>query len=131
MNQAELILPREPMKLDDTIISRPKDLLRAFVMAADLGGLEDKQAAAGASMDPATWSRFKQGDVGIKPASFNTFLDQCGNDLPLAYWARARGYSLTPLESELERRLRLETDAREKAEGEVRMLKGLLVGRTD
>lgn len=117
------------MELDDTIISRPKDLLRAFIMSADLGGLDDKQAAAGAGMDPATWSRFKQGDAGIKPLNLMTFRDQTGNDLPLANWAYQCGYSLTMRESELEKRLRMETEARAQVENENRLLRNLLVGR--
>ena len=118
------------MKLDESVIARPKDFLRAFVMAADLGGLEDKEAAAGAGMDPATWSRFKQGDVGIKPLECNGFLEQCGNDLPLAYWALTRGYRLVARESELERQVGVERQAKEKAEAENKLLRGLLSGRT-
>lgn len=125
----QLKLPREMLVLDETVIASPKDQLRAFTMAADLGQLDDKQAAAAAGMDPSTWSQFKAGDRGIKPLEFDNFLDQCGNDLPLAAWAWRRGYVLTPRESELERRLRIEHEARAKAEDENRLLRGLLAGR--
>ena len=125
----QLLLPREPLTLDDTIISRPKDLLRAFVMAADLGALDDKQAAAAAGMDPATWSRFKQGDAGIKPANLITFSEQTGNDLPLAYWALQRGYELRQRETETERLLRAEREARSKVEAENAVLRDVLAGR--
>lgn len=124
----QLKLPREMMVLDDSIITRPKDLLRAFTMAADLGQLDDKQAAAAAGMDPSTWSLFKSGERGIKPGEFNTYLDQCGNNLPLAYWAYTRGMNLTPRESELERQLRLEREARIKAEERLKYLEGLVKG---
>lgn len=127
---AQLQLPRTPIKLDDSIIQRPKDLLRAFIIAADLGGLDDKQAAAAAGMDPSTWSQFKAGDRGVKPLELNAFLDQCGNELPLAYWAWARGYTLTPMETELEKRLRLERERADKAEERVKLLTGLLTGKT-
>lgn len=126
---AQLGLPREPMKLDESIITRPKDLLRAFVICADLGGLEEKQAAAGAGMDPGSWSQFKNGERGIKPLSLNSFLDQCGNELPLAYWAFTRGYVLTPMESELERRLRLSNEALVKEKERSALLADLLQGR--
>jgi hypothetical protein len=125
----QLSLPRPMMELQDELIRRPKDLLRAFVMSADMGGLEDKQAAAAAGMDPATWSRFKQGDVGIRPNNFMSFREQCGNDLPLAHWAYRCGYGLHPLESELERRLRIERERNERIEAENKMLKNLLAGR--
>lgn len=117
------------MKLDEVIISRPRDLLRAFVISAELGGLEDKQAAAGAGMDPGSWSQFKNGERGVKPLHLNAFLDQCGNELPLAYWAWSRGYTLSPRESELERRLKAEHAARLEAENKVQLLTEILKGK--
>lgn len=122
----QLHLPRPPMELDENLIRRPKDLLRAFVMSADLGGMDDKQAAAAAGMDPATWSRFKQGEVGVKPNNLMAFREQCGNDLALANWAWQCGYVLTPRESELERRLRIERETRERVEAENKLLRGLI-----
>jgi hypothetical protein len=122
----QLNLPRPPMELDDSIITRPKDILRAFVMAADLGGLDDKQAAAGAGMDPATWSRFKQGDVGIKPLNLLSYGEQCGNHLPLAYWAYKCGYALTIRETELEKRLRLKDEELQRERAENVLLRGLI-----
>lgn len=128
-NPAQLLIPRAMMRLDDTVIRAPKNLLRAFIASAELGGLEDKQAAAAAGMDPATWSQFKAGDRGIKPLELNTFADQCGNELTLAYWAYSRGYMLVPLESELERRLRVEQEKRQKVEAENKVLREVLTAR--
>jgi hypothetical protein len=125
----QLSLPRPLMKLDDTVIRAPKNLLRAFIAAAELGGLEDKQAAAAAGMDPATWSQFKAGDRGIKPLALSGYMDQCANELPLAHWAFSRGYMLVPLESELERRLRIEREGREKVEAENKLLREILSKR--
>jgi hypothetical protein len=98
------------MTLDDSIVRSRKSLLHAFISAADQGGLDDKQAAAAAGMDPSTWSQFKAGDRGIKPLVLNSYMDQCANELPLAYWAFSRGYELKPLETELERRLRIKDE---------------------
>lgn len=127
-NGVQLKLPREMLVLDDDIITRPKDLLRAFTMAADLGQLEDKQAAAAAGMDPSTWSQFKAGDRGIKPMEFNAYLDQCGNNLPLAYWAYTRGMRLVPRETELERQLRIAQEALAKSEEKRLYLESLVKG---
>lgn len=114
------------MKLDESIIQQPKDLLRAFVIAADLGGLDDSQAAAAAGMDPSTWSQFKNGKRGIKPLDCNKYLDQVGNELPLASWAYSRGYWLTPLQSELEKRLALERNEHEKTRQENKVLREVI-----
>lgn len=124
----QLRLPREMIVLDDSIVHTQKNLLRAFITAADLGGLEDQQAAAAAGMDPATWSQFKNGTRGIKPLECNTFLDQCGNNLPLAYWAYTRGFALAPLESELQRQLRNEREKRAEVEKENAILRSLFHG---
>lgn len=110
-NPAQLSIPRPLMKLDDSIVRSRKNLLHAFVSAADHGGLDDKQAAAAAGLDPSTWSQFKSGDRGIKPLMFDAYMDQCANELPLAYWAYSRGYELRPLESALEKQLRLANEA--------------------
>lgn len=53
----------------------------------------------------------------------------CGNELPLAYWAYSRGYLLTARESEMEKRLRSEHQARVEAEKKVELLTGILKGR--
>jgi hypothetical protein len=126
---AQLRLPREPMKLDETVIQRPKDILRAFVLQAELGGLDDQQAAAAAGMDPSSWSQFKNGTRGIKPLELKTFDNECGNQLVLAYWAWSSGFVLTPRESELERRLRLKDEQVKKLQDENRLLREIAVGK--
>lgn len=118
------------MKLDEQVIQRPKDLLRAFVLQAELGGLDDQQAAAAAGMDPSTWSQFKNGTRGIKPLELRAFDEQCGNQLVLAYWAWSSGFVLTPRESELERRLRIKDEEVEKLKGENRLLREIAVGKS-
>lgn len=117
------------MTLDETIIQQPKDLLRAFILQAELGGLDDQQAAAAAGMDPSSWSQFKTGTRGIKPLELRNFEQQCGNQLVLANWAWASGFVLTPRESELERRLRLEREENERLARENKLLRELMQGR--
>ena len=126
---AQLRLPREPMKLDETVIQRPKDILRAFVLQAELGGLDDQQAAAAAGMDPSSWSQFKTGTRGIKPLELKSFDEQCGNQLVLSYWAWSSGYVLTPRETELQRRLRLKDEENAKLKDENRLLREIAVGK--
>lgn len=124
----QLRLPREPAALDDATIRAPKDMIKAFTMAADLGGLDDQQSAAAAGMDPSTWSGFKAGTRGIKPLEFNGFMDQCGNNLPLAYWAYTRGFALTPLETELQRQLRVQEEQNRELQKENAILRSLFHG---
>lgn len=125
----QLRLPREPMKLDDMIIAQPKDMLRAFILQAELGGLDDQQAAAASGMDPSSWSQFKTGTRGIKPLELRSFDAQCGNHLVLSHWAWVSGYVLTPRESELERRLRLKDEENKELRSENRLLREIAVGK--
>lgn len=127
----QLSLPRPLIHLDETIISRPSNMLKAFTMAADMGGLDDKQAAAAAGLDVSTWSQFKQGKRGIKPLDLDIFMDECGNELPLAHWAYRRGYELVHLETSLEKQLRAQRERAELAEAENAMLKKLFIGRAE
>lgn len=126
-----LVLPlrRTSMELDDAIITRPASILKSFTLAADLGGLEDKEAADAAAMDAATWSRFKSGQVGMKPDAMDRFFDRVGNELPLHYMAYRRGYELVPRLSEMERRLAEERSKREKAENENAVLRSVIYGK--
>lgn len=126
---SQLRLPREPMKLDEVVIQRPKDILRAFVLQAELGGLDDQQAAAAAGMDPSSWSQFKTGTRGIKPLELKSFDEQCGNQLVLSYWAWTSGFTLTPRETELQRRLRLKDEENAKLKDENRLLREIAVGK--
>jgi hypothetical protein len=45
-------------------------------------------------------------------------MDLCRNEAPLIWLARSRGYDLTPLETEMERRLRLEREKTDELERE-------------
>lgn len=126
---SQLRIPPEPMKLDEAVIAKPRDLLRAFVIQAELGGLDDQQAAAASGMDPSSWSQFKTGTRGIKPLELLTFDQQCGNHLALANWAWVSGYVLTPRETELERRVRERDEQIKKLQDENRLLREIATGK--
>lgn len=126
---SQLRIPPEPMKLDEAVIAKPRDLLRAFVIQAELGGLDDQQAAAASGMDPSSWSQFKTGTRGIKPLELLTYDQQCGNHLALANWAWVSGYVLTPRETELERRVRERDEHIKKLQDENRLLREIATGK--
>lgn len=116
--------------LDVEQIRRQPTMGKAIILCADLGGFEnDKDFCRNISIDPATWARIKSGEANFPHEKYPELFDRCGNEAPLIWLADRRGYSLTPLESEMEKRLRIEREGREKAEAENRLLKGLLVGR--
>lgn len=114
------------MQLNESMYTRPSSLLRAIVMCADFGGLAEKEAAEAMGVDNATWSRIKSGTAGIKPDALETFMDACGNELPLYYLAARRGYELVPSQTELERQLAEEQAKTARLEQQLESLMGLL-----
>lgn len=92
--------------IDDKVVEAQPTLTRALVVAADLGGMEDKEAAAAAGIDPATWSKIKSGQANFPHLKFRTYQQRCQNWLPLQWMARDAGFGLVRLETTLERQLR-------------------------
>lgn len=127
MSQLELQMP--VALIDDEVVARQPSLTRAIVVCADMAGFEDKRAASAAGVDPATWSKIKSGGANFPQETLKKYQIKCGNWLPLQWTARDCGFSLTHLETELERQLRVEREARAKVEAENVTLKNLLLGR--
>jgi transcriptional regulator with XRE-family HTH domain len=129
MDQIPLRLER-PAEIDLESVRRQPSMTRSIVLAADLAGFRnDKDLARKLGMDPATWARIKSGEGHFPQDKYELLFDEFGNEVPLIWLADRRGYVLTPKESELERRLRLERERGEKLEAENRLLRDLVQGR--
>lgn len=126
--QMELLLHNVAM-VDDQIITRQSSLTRAIVVCADIGGMEDKQAADAAGLDPATWSKIKSGQANFPHSRITQYQQRCGNWLPLQWQARDAGFGLVRLETTLERQLREEREARIRAEEKLAYAESLLTGK--
>lgn len=130
MKQVELPLPRSMQEVDLDSIRRQPSMTRAIALCADLGGFEnDKDFCRAVDLDQTVWVRIKDAERSFPQDRYEALFDACGNEAPLIWLADRRGYLLTPRETEMEKRLRAEREAREKAEAENRLLRGLLVGR--
>lgn len=129
MKQAELPL-RAMQETDLEAIRRQPSMTRAITLCADLGGFEnDKDFCRAIGLDQTSWARIQNAERSFPQDRYEALFDACGNEAPLIWLADRRGYLLTPRETEMEKRLRAEREAREKAEAENRLLRGLLVGR--
>lgn len=129
MNQLDLQMP--VALIADDVVARQPSLTRAIVVCADIAGFEDKRAAAAAGVDPATWSKIKSGLAHFPQENWRKYQAKCGNWLPLQWAARDAGFGLVALETELERQLRVKSEALANVEAENKLLKGLLVGRAE
>lgn len=99
-----------PVDVPLSVLSLKPTLGGAIGLCAELAGLEPKQVQAKLGADKAQWSRWESGAEGIVWPKFSALMDACGNDAPLLWMLKARGYdlnSLRKLESETERELRI------------------------
>ena len=115
----------------DESLDRQSCLTGAIILCQTLSGLTDQQITGdgGIVKDAAQWSRIKGGSHFFPQNKLGEFMDLCGNEAPLAWLARSRGYSLTPLETEMERRLRLERAKSDDLARENEILRSLLIGK--
>lgn len=120
------------MTLDVEQVRRQPSMTKAIVLCADLGGFDnDKDFCRQMGMDQGVWSQVQTGSRYFPHDKYEQLFDVCGNEAPLLWLADRRGYGLVHLETELERQLRVEREARANVEAENKLLKGLLVGRAE
>jgi hypothetical protein len=111
-------------------IERLPNMTRAIALCADLGGFEnDKDFCRVVGLDTTVWARIKDGERHYPHDGYEELFDACGNEAPLIWLAYRRGYVLTPRESELERRLRIEREENDRLSRENKLLRDLVQGR--
>jgi hypothetical protein len=127
MSQLDLGIKPPMTALPDEIIAKPSCWRKSILMTADLGGLEDKNAADAMGIAPEMWSRLKTDPrTGVNPDRLEAFMDNCGNELLLHNLAWRRGFKLVERETETQRLLRIEREKREATEAENKILRSLL-----
>jgi transcriptional regulator with XRE-family HTH domain len=103
----QLSLP-VPVPVDE--VARKRSLGDAIDLCAELAGLTlDKQLAGRMGVDKGQFSRWGNGEEGIKWPKFAALMDFCGNDAPVLWMAHQRGWDLHSfrrLETETERECR-------------------------
>lgn len=122
-----------PVQVSEAEIAREKSLGKALELCAKVAGFDlDKELQMRLEVDKAQFSRWQSGQEGIVWPKFSKLMDVCGNDAPVLWMVYQRGYDIASLrkrESEMEKALRLEREAREKAEAENALLRGIIAGR--
>lgn len=128
--QLNLRLPRPTATVDIEAVRRQPSMTQAIVLCANLAGLKnDKDQARAVGIDATTWSLIKAGQRAFPHDSMEDMFDEFGNETPLIWLADRRGYVLTPKESELQKRERLQRERAERAEERERLLIDILQGR--
>lgn len=131
LQQAALPLARKPQNVDIPIalIQTQRNFSAAMSLAIQACGLDDKELYLALGIDAGHWSRIRKGEAHFPLDRMSEFCDLIGNRILPEWIAYQVGCQLVMIESEAERLLRHERDAREEAEKQVAMLKSLLVGR--
>lgn len=91
-------------------LAREQTLGGAIDLCLKAAGLAPKQVQDDLRLDKAQFSRWVSGQEGIVWPRLAALMDLCGNDAPLLWMLRTRGYdlsSLRKLESETESELRI------------------------
>lgn len=131
MIQGDLPLARAPETAEVSMetIMRRKDFLGAINLCVELSGLDDKEIYLELKIDPGQWSRMRHGDAHFPPNKLQSLMAVCGNRVPLIWLARSYGYELVQIESETQRQLRIEREARIEAERKLAYAESLLKGK--
>lgn len=99
-----------PSEVTPQEIAREHSLGGAIDLCAKAAGLSPKQVQDALKADKAQFSRWTDDKEGIMWSKLVALMDTCGNDAPLLWMLRARGYDLSSLrrsETQTERQLRL------------------------
>lgn len=96
-----------PSVVTPTEISREATLGGAIELCAKVAGFDfDKTLQLALRVDKGQFSRWQNGQEGVKWPSLQRLMDHCGNDAPVLWMAYARGYDLHAMrkrETELEK----------------------------
>lgn len=96
-----------PVEVRAEEVSREKSLGSAITLCAKIGGHEfDKTLQLALGVDKGQFSRWQNGEEGIKWPKLVALMDACGNDAPLLWMLHDRGWDLNSIrkrETETER----------------------------
>lgn len=130
MHDLQVEIPFKTTEVDIETVRRQKSMGDALDLSQRISGLEDKQICDSVGIDKATLSKVKSNQAGLTGARYDRFANITGNEVALIWWADRRGYCLTPLETELEKRLRLEREEKERLAAENALLRDLVTKRS-
>ncbi len=105
MSQLALQLGNRPDVEDvsDAVLLKKPDFLSAIRLCMDVSGLQDDHIASVLDMQPAQFSKCRNGLAHFPPNKLMPLMDLCRNDIPLRWLAVHRGKEVKPLVSTLER----------------------------
>ena len=130
LEQGVLALVRhmDPQPVAVDVIARCRTLLDAINLMFNTSGLEDKEIYLALGIDAGHFSNIRKGKQGnhFPTNKLDEAMDLCKSEIPLIWQAHSRGKGIYMLESEAQRLLRIEREARARAEEKLSYLEGLV-----
>lgn len=116
-------------------IEGTKTLGESMMLCASEAGYDaDKICQSTLGVDKAQYSRWKNNKEGVNYQKLKELMDFCGNDTPLFFMLHDRGYdvhSIRKRQTEVEKQLAAEREARLAAEAKLSTLREFVVGIKD
>jgi|WetSurMetagenome_2_1015567.scaffolds.fasta_scaffold448954_1 hypothetical protein len=105
--QLELLISAPPKRADiaDEVVAVQPSLTAAINLCISASGLEDKEIYIPLKIDPVHWTRIRQGKAHFPVDQFERLMLLCGNDVPLRWLARCRGFDLMPRQDYKDKKL--------------------------
>jgi hypothetical protein len=101
LHQMELLSAKPQPHVEEISISmirRRPTFLRAWHLAQEISGLEDKKICDMLKIDGSHWTKMKKGRASPPAdARFTQYMDVVQNEVPLIWLAEARGYDWTTI----------------------------------
>lgn len=107
--QLELAMapPASRAEISDAVVAVQPNFTAAINLCISASGLEDKEIYIPLKVDAGHWTRVRQGKAHFPVDQLEALMMLCGNDVPLRWLARRRGFNLLPREDEKDQRMRL------------------------
>jgi hypothetical protein len=105
MEQMQLLLRDRQKEVALEIITSQGTFKDALRLCKSVSGLTDAQLCQELDIEPAQWSRIFGNSANFPESKLPKFMHLCGSVIPLIWLAYVSGYSIRPLQTELEQAL--------------------------
>lgn len=107
-DQMEMLLASAPRRAEipDEIVATPPNLTAAINLCISASGLEDKEIYIPLKIYKGHWTRIRQGNAHFPVDQLEALMLLCGNDVPLRWIARRRGFDLKAREDHKDKKMR-------------------------
>lgn len=107
-DQMEMLLAATPRRAEipDEVVAAQPNLTAAINLCISASGLEDKEIYIPLKIDKGHWTRIRQGNAHFPVDQMEALMLLCGNDVPLRWIARRRGFDLKAREDHKDKKLR-------------------------